>query len=277
MQKILLVDNGSRRADSVLKLRRLAAALGKRIGHPVDAVSLQHADKIPADELEGRPAEVLPRYLENALHNGVRDFLLLPLFFGRSKAITAFVPDTVAALQADHGDFQLRIADVLCPLPQGEPLLAKILADNVSAALPDAAAPQPVDVILVDHGSPSRQVTAVRETLATQLQGLLPPAATLHQAVMERRPGKEYDFNGPLLETRLEQLARENPTAQMVIAMLFLSPGRHAGAGGDMEEICNRARRDHPGISVHISPLVGDHPALIDLLAQRYSQASPAR
>ena len=86
---------------------------------------------------------------------------------------------------------------------------------------------------------------------------------------MERREGPEYDFSGTLLEDLLEKLARENKVVNVAISMLFISPGRHAGKGGDIAEICDQVMQRHPGLTVHISPLVGENPMLIDLLHNR--------
>lgn len=121
MQGIILVDNGSRRAEAVLNLNRLARQLSEKSGMPIDAVPLQHADKIPSEEfgdaLGGKPVLTFPDYIARALACGV---------------------DKVA------------------------------------------------------------------------------------------------------------------------ISMLFISPGRHAGEGGDIAGICNQAMQRHPGLAVHVSPLVGD-------------------
>ena len=59
---IILADNGSRCAAATLSLRRIAADLASSCGREVHAVSLQHADKVDADELGGVPAEVLPGF-----------------------------------------------------------------------------------------------------------------------------------------------------------------------------------------------------------------------
>ena len=58
-----------------------------------------------------------------------------------------------------------------------------------------------------------------------------------------------------------------------VLAMLFLSPGRHAGEGGDIAEICAAAEQRHPGLRVRPTALVGEHPAIVDILATRLRQA----
>jgi sirohydrochlorin ferrochelatase len=84
---------------------------------------------------------------------------------------------------------------------------------------------------------------------------------------MERREGSQYDFNEPLLETLLTTEGwRES---QVVVGMLFLSPGRHAGPGGDIDSICKTAERQFPGLKTCMTQLVGIHPKIIELLQQR--------
>ncbi|MGB0713046.1 MAG: sirohydrochlorin chelatase [Gammaproteobacteria bacterium] len=259
---MLLCDNGSRRPAATLALRRVAAELSGRMGSRVHAVSLQHSAKIDRARLGGDPAVELPAFLDGQLSKGERAFLILPLFFGPSRAISSFIPQTVEQARARHGDFQLDIADVLCPLPGGEPTLVDVLRDNALAAHPG-----PDHVILVDHGSPIPQVTAVRQWLGERLGQAL-PGIGLSEAVMERREGKEYDFNGDLLEDELERLAATGKR-DINLAMLFLNPGRHAGEGGDIAEIVDAVRERHEGPRVHISPLVGEHKGLLDILERR--------
>jgi sirohydrochlorin ferrochelatase len=153
-------------------------------------------------------------------------------------------------------------AEVLCPLPGGEPLLADILADNVAGCGPADR------VIVVDHGSPIPQVTAVRSWLAAALRARLPDDVTVEEAVMERREGAAYDFNGDLLAERLGGL-----TGRVALAMVFVSPGRHAGPGGDIAEICATAEQANSGLTVTPSRLIGEHPGLVDLLAVRLEEA----
>lgn len=246
--------------------------MSERSGQKIHAVPLQHAHKIPAeafgDALGGKRVATFPEYVEEALAGGVDEFVIIPLFFGNSRAITSFIPDTLEALQKKHGNFSWSVADELCPLPGGEPKLARLLYENL-AMLADTTLTDLDCIVLVDHGSPSKKVTDVRLKLAEQLIPYLPEGTPLLQAVMERREGREYDFNGPLLQDLLEKLAHEHEVLSVAISMLFLSPGRHAGEGGDIAEICSNAMRNHPGLSVHISPLVGDNPLLIDLLNDR--------
>lgn len=267
---IALVDNGSTRAGASLSLRAIAASLTTACGRQVHPVSLQHADRIPAKQLDGRPALVLRDFLRQQLAQGERDFLVLPLFFGRSRALTSFIPEQVAALTDEFGTFSLRLADVLSPMPQGEPRLAEILADHVHQC---SAGKLPDRVVVVDHGSPLPEVTAVRAQVVMSLRERLPEGVALGQAVMERRQGAEYDFNGQLLGDLLDTLAADKGATLVVLAMLFISPGRHAGPGGDIEEICRDAQLRNPGLEVCISPLVGEHPLLIEILEARLRDA----
>ncbi len=270
---LLLVDNGSKRPDATLNLRRLAAALTARAGREVHPVSLQHADAIPAHELGGQAASTFASFLREQLDSGQTRFIVLPLFFGPSRALTSFIPDTVSDLQRQYPAMEVQVADVLCPLPAGEPRLAEVLRDHVESTL-QAGQLDHARIVLVDHGSPIAEVTAVRQWLADTLNGLLGDEVLVEQAVMERRAGRQYDFNGRLLATVLEQLAESDSTSPVVLSMLFLSPGRHAGAGGDIAEICQQATEAHPGLRVLTTPLVGDHPLLIDILLDRLETAS---
>ncbi|MGB5253277.1 MAG: CbiX/SirB N-terminal domain-containing protein [Sedimenticolaceae bacterium] len=265
---ILLVDNGSRRSAATLSLRSIAARLSEASGRHITPVSLQHADKISRDELGGEPARLLPAFLRDQLEKGQRDFVVLPLFFGKSRALTEFIPEQVERLMDEFGPFKIRQADVLSPMPEGEGLLADILADHVIQCSVDLGA-EPTRVIVVDHGSPLPEVTAVRAKVTMMLRERLPEGISLGQAVMERRQGAEYDFNGQLLGDLLDSCAGQDADAVIVLAMMFISPGRHAGAGGDIEEICADAMARNPGLRVKISPLISEHPLLIDILNDR--------
>ncbi len=265
---VLLVDNGSSRAAATRALRDVAQRLSVASGWPISPVSLQHADKVPLSELDGVAAEVLPAFLGKQLEQGRRRFVVLPLFFGRSRALTGFIPQQLELLTQRFGAFELKQAAPLSPLPEGEPRLARILADHVQQCT-ETAGRNPDRVIVVDHGSPIPQVTAVREHVAEVLQTYIPAGIAIDQAVMEKRIGAEYDFNGLLLTEQLAAAVTGRNRLLVVVAMLFLLPGRHAGAGGDIADICRDAEVSHPGLEVRISPLVGNHPLLIDILKER--------
>jgi len=267
MPVILLTDNGSTRADATLKLRELADKLGSQTGFTIHPVSLQHANHIPEEALNNIPAQVFPEFMEQQLIKGNKDFILLPIFFGQSKALTKFIPDTLSSLKNKYGEFQLKIADVIYPLPKGEKLLCEIIHDHIT----DTAEKEKLglnNVVLVDHGSPIPQVTNVRKHIAQSVQENLSGDCTLEQAVMERREGSEYDFNGDLLENWLKNKAQSGETSVIIILLFFLA-GRHAGKEGDIVEICESVMNEHPELKITISPLISDHPKFLSILQSR--------
>ena len=125
--------------------------------------------------------------------------------------------------------------------------------------------------MLVDHGSPLPAVNAVRQHIANALTTKLPEGLRLHQAAMERRKAKEYDFNGELLEDYLTRIADAGETHASVL-LLFLLPGSHAGKDGDIVQICNRVMSKHPNFKVSISPLIGENELLITCLENRLNK-----
>ncbi|EIC22505.1 sirohydrochlorin chelatase [Thiorhodovibrio frisius] len=273
MTQILLVDNGSKRPHATISLRALAARLQERCGQRVMPVSLLHSDSVPPAALHGHPAITLVPHLRAQLEVGHRDFLVVPLFFGQSRALSRFIPDTITALSAEFGAFTLSTADPLCPLPQGEPRLVSILEDNLTWCRRWAERP-PQQVFLVDHGSPAPEVTAVRNWLAGPLGERISDWAGLTEAAMERRSGSEYDFNGPLLADALDAYASAHPQASVAVAMQFLAAGRHAGPDGDVVAICRDIEQRHQGFSICLSPLMGGHSLLVDILHDRLCGAN---
>lgn len=281
MTTIMLVDNGSRRADATLALRRLSADLSDRLQRPVHPVSLLHSSKVPAQALDGRPADTLEPFLSRSAAEGQTDFLAVPLFFGPSRALTKLIPETVARVCAAGRPVQVEVAAELCPLPAGEPRLAAILDRSIRSAMRRLSnrgegrpAPQ---ALLVDHGSPIREVSAVRHWLRAELEDLAKGDYRIAEAAMERRPGPEYAFNGILLEDALTAIGHSEPRAQVVIGMQFIAPGRHAGKDGDIASICQRIQERFPDLEISISGLVGADAALVDILADRANSALQAR
>lgn len=268
MPVYLLVDNGSRQPDATLYLRCLAAELARHTGKTIYPVSLQHADAIPAEKLDGTPAQIFSEFLKAQLARGEYEFIVVPLFFGLSKALTSFIPDEVAKLKSGHPELKVHLAPVTYPLPDGDARIARIVLEHIQGARKTGDTDQ--RIVLVDHGSPSPKITEVRKSIARTLvetQGL-----NLGQAVMERREGKEYDFNGDLLATWLRQQAEQGVT-DVIVAMLFFLPGRHAGPRGDVEEICNTVVKDYPQLNFTITPLISEHPLLLDILKDRLEAA----
>ncbi|WP_163558207.1 CbiX/SirB N-terminal domain-containing protein [Halomonas sp. NO4] len=270
MRKIVLVDNGSLRPQATLNLRRLAHALSQATGEAVEAASLLHSFKIPAEKLDGRKAVSLGPLAERYAQQGVTELLILPFFFGPSQALTGYLPKRLGEVQASYPELGVKVALPLVDSQTTVDLrLVRLLADNVRERMAGLSRPK---VVLVDHGSPNPEVTSVRNYLAGQLSVLLADEAScVTFASMERRDGEAYRFNEPLLVDLLASPAMAQ--GDVILAMLFLSPGRHAGEGGDIAEICQAAMARSPGLNVTATRLVGEHDAIVDILATRLQQA----
>ncbi len=269
----LLFDNGSLRAESTLSLRGVAAALAERTGCDVRPVSLRHSVQVPASELGGMPAQLLESALRQMLAvQPPGDMILLPLFFGPSAAWTDYVPAQVRAVQEHYPDANIRLAAGLVDIHAPEDRrVAEILAAQVRETARAAGWRRP-KVLLVDHGSPTRAVTAVRDHLGAQLRGLLAEeVAVVGVASMERRTGTEYDFNEPLLATALRTPPFEQ--GEVVVALQFLSPGRHAGPDGDIAQICRAAETERPGLRTRMTAPLACNPRLVEVLADRLGTA----
>lgn len=303
--KILLVDNGSLEPESTRQLRRLAVALARRLEREVAPTSLAHSAGIPADRLDGEPAELFEAVLDRALREGVEEIVVVPVFIGPSHAIVRHVPAVIAGRRKRFPHVRIDLAPPL--FFEGETRLAEILVDRVRAtveslsllrpSLPSAperptgnlshvrhfsvgcreesAGAGKARVAVVDHGSPSRAVTAVRDAVAAQVRERLGGVvAEVAACSMERREGAEFDFNEPTLEHLLEREAwRSGP---VVVALLFIAPGKHAGPDGDVAQIVRRARGDAIN-GVTFTPVLGEHPLLVEILADRAEVARQRR
>jgi sirohydrochlorin ferrochelatase len=267
---IFLTDNGSLEPAATLALRALAALLGHRLGRPVEPVSLLHSSGIDPQLLGGRRAAILLPELEKRLAAGQNEFAIVPLFFGPSRALTVYLPENLARLRLKYPALRIRVAPPLYAAGDGR--LARILADQVRAQI-DPAKTGLVRVALVDHGSPVVEVTAVRNELARQLAAQLGPlAAAVAPCSMERRPEPAYDFCAPLLASLLATPPWS--AGRVVVAMQFLLPGRHAGPAGDVAAICRQAEAVQPLLRTQMTGLVGEHPLLVDILADRARAAT---
>lgn len=266
----LLVDNGSHRATSTLNLRAIAGKLSDCLGHTIHPVSLLHSTKVDPVELGGEPAQILEPFLLARRAEGIHSFMILPFFFGHSAAIYEYVPQRLRELREEWPELEMRLAPCLVDLDDpGNTEVAEILAQLVEKKITEENLIHP-GITLVDHGTPRIAVNLVRNFLADQLRSLLgdrfgPVAASS----MERREGEAYAFNEPLLENLLGNPGFDR---DVVLSMLFLSPGRHAGPGGDIAEICQVAEKETPGLKTHMSDLFATHEGAIGILTRRFHQ-----
>ncbi len=267
---IFLVDNGSVRADAYRNLCSIASRVSESIEQAVTPAPLLHADKIPKADLQNGKATLLEAAIKEAYESGKRQFQIIPLFFGPSGALVDYLPRRLRILRESCPEMRARILNPLFVSPDnGGSILATILKERIESV----QAIQELDyfkVILVDHGSPKRSVTNVRNEVAKLLELQLGKQFKVAPASMERRAGNQYAFNEPLLEQALNSLERNQPP--IILAQMFLSPGRHAGPEGDISKICESAVFSEPELQIHKTELMGSHPLLIELLTRRWRE-----
>jgi hypothetical protein len=265
--KTLLVDNGSLEPAAHESLRRAAAAIGERTGLPVEAVSWKHSNRVPAQSLGGGRAWTLGPWIRAQVEAGERSFLIIPYFVSPQGAIGSALRRDLEELRDELGGFDFTFTD---GLSSGDGLSA-IVAENVRRACASKSLAHPA-VVVVDHGGPSRSSAAVRDRTADAVRAALAgEVGRVSAASMESPDGAEFHFNRPLLA---EVLAAEGfNSGDVVIAPLFLSPGRHAGPAGDLVRIAREAEARAPGLRCHFTELVGSHPAAAELLADALARA----
>lgn len=272
MQPIVaLLDNGSIRAESTVELRRSAILLARKIKEEVIAVSLDHSHRADLSELDGIRPTLLDDFLSRDDIRAGRPAIVQPFFLGNRGAIASRMEKTLANFANKNPKTKVKQAKYLFEEDgDDQAVLAKALAAQSEQVI--AGFKKKPRVILVDHGSPVPMAAQVRNFVAGQLQSLLnDKVLSVTPASMERREGKAYAFTDPLLEDVLRR-----PKFQyqpVVLAMFFLLPGKHAGPGGDVAEICEQAKEECPGLEIYQTDLLAQHPLIIDTLAKRYHNA----
>jgi hypothetical protein len=267
----LITDNGSYRPEATFSLRSLAERLGNRVGEMIHPVSLLHSTKISPEKLKGIPAEIFESFIKKKREEGINRFHVTPMFFGPSAAILEYMPQRVEDLRPDWPELEVRIAPCVVDITATDDTrMAQILVDQILATKKEKQFESPA-VAVVDHGAPRIAVTEVRNHLAEQVRALLPADEfpTVTACSMERRDGDEYAFNEPLLEN---VIGSEDFRKEIIVSMLFASPGRHAGPGGDVAQICQEAAEKFPDLTWQMTELVAGHDGIIDLLAERFRQ-----
>jgi sirohydrochlorin ferrochelatase len=240
----------------------------------VRPVSLLHSSAVNPQALEGTAAELLePALLDFFQHasSAAMSVVLLPLFFGPSAALSEYVPSRLEALKKRFPEARICLAKPLVEIAESDERIAGALADATRQVITRKGLVRP-QVVLVDHGSPVRGVTEVRNHLGTQLRHLMEDDVEgVAVASMERRPGEEFAFNAPLLADCLRSLPTD--CGDVVVTLQFLSPGRHAGGAGDIAEICAEAEKDRPNLRTHRSEPIGLDSRVVAVLADRYREA----
>jgi hypothetical protein len=246
---VALIDNGSLEPAAHRHLRGLAGALSARTGTRVHAVSWKHSDRIAPEALDGLRAWTLVSFVRQMVALGQREFLFVPFFISPQGAIGSALRHDLERLQREVGEFGFDFTAGLAD----RGVLPAIVADRIRATIAQRTLTPP-PVLLVDHGGPSRASATLRDRIADEVRREL--RVEIESLVAVSMEGE----HPPLLadEVRRAEFAGRD----VVVARLFLSPGRHAGEHGDVARMC----RESPA-RCHLTELVGSHPATVDALA----------
>jgi sirohydrochlorin ferrochelatase len=260
-----LIDNGSLRPESVLQIRKIAEQLSRSSGHMVCPFGLMHSHKIDRVKLEDNPGRSMQEFLPSTEADELEEIRALPFFLGPSLAITDWLPENLKLWKDKNPD--QRKFRILKPLYQsGDDRLARAMAELCREQIQNVGLINPA-VAMVDHGTPLPEVNQVREDVGAQMKQLLgTEIGTFSTCAMERRPDPQYDFNNPLLEDLLEEWMEEG-VQEVVLSQFFLLPGRHAGPGGDLAQICHSFI--DRGMKIYRTENVGAHSLVHEILLDR--------
>jgi len=268
MPDFILVDNGSLRPEAYLNLKRIAAGISAATGEVVYAAPLLHANKIDPDLVGGKRVRTFAPLAKGLIAAGQSELVAVPLFFGPSGALTSYLPERIQTMKDEiESPFCIHILRSLVDAGGASVEgIGSLLLDHFEQAL--AGVTGRVSVVLVDHGSPKAEVAAVRNRVGAWLEKRIQDRVhAFSVASMERRAGEAYDFNEPMLEGVMKRPGFQN--SSVIVLPLFLSPGRHAGPGGDIESIARASRKPNCEGELHFAALVGEHAGLIELLSER--------
>jgi sirohydrochlorin ferrochelatase len=112
-------------------------------------------------------------------------------------------------------------------------------------------------ILLVDHGSRRAEANAQLETVAALLRARVPDRI-VEIAHLELAP--------PGIAEGIEACVAAG-ASEIAVHPLLLSPGRHS-----LEDIPRRveaAARHHPGVRLRVTPPLGVHEKLVDVILER--------
>ena len=269
---VALVDNGSIEPAAHRNLRTVAGALAQRCGVQIHAVSWRHSDRIPASALDGTAGLTLEPWLRSQIAAGERSFVFVPFFVSPQGAIGSALRRDLEQLQNTVEGFKF----VFCAGLATRAAIAGIVAARIRETIAAVGLKTP-PVVVVDHGGPSPASAKLRNELAAEIRTELGPEVGL--VVAASMEGAAHPHNQPLLSAQLATPGFSS--GDVVIAPLFLSPGRHAGPAGDLAEIAQVAGQtgvpQKPPQRCHFTGLIGNHPQAIEVLATSLRETLAAR
>jgi hypothetical protein len=260
-----LIDNGSLRPGSILQMRKIAARLSEVSGYTVRPFGLMHSHKVDPTRLNNRPAHSMQEFLLSQEANEVEEIRALSFFLGPSLAITDWLPENLQIWKEQNPD--CRNFRILAPLyKSGDDRLARAMTELCREQIKSSGFESPA-VAMVDHGTPLPEVNQVREDVGQQMKERMGSGiARFSTCAMERRPDPQYDFNDPLLENLLQKWMNEG-IREVVVSQFFLLPGRHAGPGGDLAQICQPFIDQ--GMKICRTENLGSHSLVEEILIDR--------
>ncbi len=112
-------------------------------------------------------------------------------------------------------------------------------------------------LLIVDHGSRRPEANKAVGRLAERVQAKRPDL-DVRWAHMEIAP--------PSVPTVIAECAAQG-TKEIVVQPFFLADGRHLTE--TIPELVSEARQQHPEITIHVTPHLGEHEALVDIVLDR--------
>lgn len=247
-------------------MRRVAQKLSSASSFVVRAVSLLHSDKIAPSKLNHENGVTIETFLASEQGRNEKKLLVLPFFLGPSRGITEWLREKLKDWEQKKSGRSFKILDTL--YLGNEKILAQALDQQIEQVRLENKLPNP-HVAMVDHGTPVFEVNQVRERVGMELNKLFVKGDfTFSTCSMERREGDEFAFNDPLLEQVLAKWGRLG-VEQVVLALFFLLPGRHAGKNGDLVEICKDAEKKFPQMKIFQTLPLGEENIIFEILMGR--------
>lgn len=256
---VALIDNGSLEPAAHVQLRAVAAALSTEVGVRVEAVSWKHSDRSDAGATaHASRIWTLAPFVTAQLAAGEREFVFVPFFISAQGAIGSALRRDLEDLQRNSSGFSFTFSDGLA----ARGVIAGIVADNIRETIARHALHRP-SIIVVDHGGPARASAILRDQLTAEVRQELGEMA--HAVMAASLEGGDHAHNRPLLEDLLH--SPEHARGDVVIAPLFLAPGRHAGPRGDLANIADAAAARSAGaLRCRFTSLIGLHPRVVAAL-----------
>lgn len=260
---VALIDNGSLEPAAHLHLRAVAAALSARTGVKVHPVSWKHSDRVSPEALNDAPAWTLAPFVRTMQALGQREFVFVPFFISPQGAIGSALHRDLEKLHTSLPELEFSFTEGLAARGIVPAILSARVRDTIAAHQLTAPA-----VVVVDHGGPSATSAALRDQFAAEVRRELGTAIrSLTAASMEGE-------HGPLLADVLRR--PELVGRDVVVAQIFLVPGRHAGPHGDVANIC-RTALEQGGPRSYLTPAIGRDPAVVSALSTALREHLAAR